>query len=287
MSQMTMGLLNKLFGKAELQKPESIKERVTKHEENWVTYLSTVDDDLVGSFISDVGFATIAPDASRSNLVIFSLDLNEKTENGLPSRDERASLDSIETAIIDDLSRRHAAVNPGHLYCENKLDVFFYAGSLNGIGETIALRMTDFENYKYALSFKDDPEWETYFELLYPSPIQMQSIGNRQVIENMVSHGDSLQAERAVDHWICFKSVEDRDHFIRSIDHMGFDILSQDYEEDHDEPFSLNISRTDHVDPDSVDQYVLELWQIAQDCNGRYDGWGALIVREDGSSLSH
>jgi uncharacterized protein (TIGR01619 family) len=193
-----MGLFSKLFGGGEPPRPEP-ETSSPDHEENWATYLTRINDQSTGSIIVDLGFASTAPDGARPLVVTFSLNINNRSENGLPSSEERASLDAIEHAVIDDLINRHAGVNPGHLYCENKLEVFFYVATAEGIEETVSLRMTDYPEYKFALSHKDDPEWNTYFDLLFPSPIQMQSIGNQQVIENMRSHGDNLQAERQVD----------------------------------------------------------------------------------------
>ncbi len=42
----------------------------------------------------------------------------------------------------------------------------------------------------------------------------------------------------------------------------------------------LSLERNDPVDSQSVDDYVLYLWQKAQDAHGDYDGWGSSIVKE-------
>jgi regulator of RNase E activity RraB len=45
-------------------------------------------------------------------------------------------------------------------------------------------------------------------------------------------------------------------------------------------PYKLHISRIDNVDFDSVDEYVLDLWEFANECNGDYDGWETSIEKE-------
>jgi hypothetical protein len=45
-------------------------------------------------------------------------------------------------------------------------------------------------------------------------------------------------------------------------------------------PYQLRLSRKDKVDPESVDSYVLDLWQKAKDADGEYDGWETFIVKD-------
>jgi len=36
----------------------------------------------------------------------------------------------------------------------------------------------------------------------------------------------------------------------------------------------------DKVNLESVDEYVLSLWQFAEECNGDYDGWETSVEKE-------
>jgi regulator of RNase E activity RraB len=44
--------------------------------------------------------------------------------------------------------------------------------------------------------------------------------------------------------------------------------------------FSLHIGRVDKADYESVDNYLLYLWELANNYNGSYDGWGCTIEKE-------
>ena len=142
--------------------------------------------------------------------------------------------------------------------------------------------MVAFPSYIYDFGIKEDKEWESYFEFMYPNPKQYQSILNRRVLDNLESHGDSLTKTRQVDHWICFKTQDDRQTFLDKIKDDGFQIINQDYYADNAEfPYSLQIARVDNVDIDSVNDYTLSLWQLAIECNGDYDGWETSVEKNN------
>ena len=137
--------------------------------------------------------------------------------------------------------------------------------------------MVAYQDYQYDYGIKKDPKWSAYFDFLYPLPIQMQSILNRRVVDNLESHGDSLTKERPVFHWMYFKSDSDRDKLLQMIEDDNFEIISKSHDDSWRYPFGLQISRVDRVDWRSVDDYVLKLWNLANECNGNYDGWETSI----------
>ena len=124
-------------------------------------------------------------------------------------------------------------------------------------------------------------EWKLYTEFMYPNPRQYQCIMNQRVVQNLETNGDTLIKERKVDHWIYFKTQEDKQHFLNEIKDDGFQVTNEDYNVDStDRPYSLQIARVDYVDIESVNDYTLNLWELAEECNGEYDGWETLILRE-------
>lgn len=264
-----MGILKKLFNGQD-----------ESHEEDWALYLSTINEDRVGSVLVDLGLAEFAPVQGREIIVRFELDMREPNENGLTSQDESDTLNGIEDRIIAALTKDKRSVYAGRLNAESKIRSYFYSTDANDLDESVARVMAEFPEYVYDLSDELDREWNTYFELLYPLPIQMQSIQNGRVIENVQKHGDNLTAERPVDHWIYFKTGDDRADFINRIRHMNFTVVTETDAGSEEYAYLLQISRSDKVDRQSVDDYVLALWEEAQACNGSYDGWETFIVKD-------
>jgi uncharacterized protein (TIGR01619 family) len=273
---MNMGFFNTFFGK----KQNTPVPPAISHQEDWAPYLTTVDGDKVGSILVDLGLKPIAPIASKPMRLRVDVIMNSPGENGLPMQSEFATLNEIEDKVSDSLRASSGAVRAGHLYFGGTMYLYYYLGKADAFDSKLVDSMSGFSNYKYEYKLDDEPNWESYVELLYPLPIQMQSIHNRRVIEQLRSNGDKHRIKRPVEHFIYFKTETDLDRFLGEIKGNGFDVVSRSRAEVDDYKWSVLLTRDDPVDPESVDDYVLYLWQKANEANGDYDGWGSTIVRE-------
>jgi uncharacterized protein (TIGR01619 family) len=273
-----MGLFDKIFGKKETS-PEQIPD-ATSHKEEWDFYFSNVDD-IIGSFYIDLGLVHVAPIGDKPNLVWVSVQMNNPREDGLSSNEEFETLKSIEDRLQELILTKHNAIYAGRLTTDRRRDFYFYIGDTTLYDKTISEAMVAFPKYSFDFGIQEDEEWKQYFEFMYPNPRQYQSIQNRRVIDNLEEQGDTLNKARPVDHWLYFKTDSDRSTFLKKIEHLKFDIVSSDETTSFGKfPYKLHISRVDNVDHNSVDDYVLELWELATDCNGEYDGWETSVEKE-------
>ena len=86
--------------------------------------------------------------------------------------------------------------------------------------------------------------------------------------------GDTLTKAREVNHWVYFKTVEDRKMFFAEVSTKGFTLQNERFVDDAEEyPYSLQISRIDSADSESVNDYTMYLYRTALEYNGDYDGW--------------
>jgi uncharacterized protein (TIGR01619 family) len=268
-----MGLFNKLFKKKETESKPEITDDTPSHEEDWDFYFSNVDD-FIGSFYVDLGLSKISPVKDNPNLVWISLKMNNPREDGLSSNEESETLYAIEDRIQEFISKNHTAIYAGRLTNNNNRDFYFYFGDTTLYDKTFSEAMVAFPSYTYDFDIKEDPEWCSYTDFLYPNPRQFQCIQNRKVVDNLEENGDPLTKERQVDHWIYFNKKNDKENFLLKIKDKGFQIINQNFDkESPDFPYSLHIARVDKVDIDSVNDYILNLWELAELCNGNYDGW--------------
>jgi len=275
-----MGLFGKLFGKKETESKPEIPADNPSHEEDWDFYFSNVDD-IIGSFYVDLGLVKVAPLTDKPNLVWISLKMNNPREDGLSSNEESETLYAIEDRIQEFVSKNHSAIYAGRLTSNNNRDFYFYFSDTTLFDKTISEAMVAFPSYNYDFGIKEDPEWSSFSNFIYPNPRQFQSIQNRRVVDNLEKNGDPLIKARQVDHWIYFKTDSDRCEFLKKIEPLKFDIISGNEKTSFGEfPYKLHISRIDKVDLDSVDDYVLDLWEFANECNGDYDGWETSIEKE-------
>ena len=275
-----MSLFKKIFGKKDEAIEQEGQSSNDGYKPEWDFYFSNVDD-IIGSFYVDLGLVNIAPIDDKTHLLWISLQMINPNENGLSSKEEFEQLNEIEDRLQEFILKNHSSVYAGRLTNNGHRNFYFYMGDPTLYDKTISDAMVAFPSYTYDFGMKEDKEWDSYLEFIYPNPKQYQSIQNRRVIENLEENGDKLTKEREVDHWVYFKNEKDRTFFLEKIKDEGFKIIDQNHIKKGGEfPYSLHISRVDLVDWDSVDGYVLHLWELAGECNGEYDGWETSVEKE-------
>lgn len=274
-----MGLFDKLLNKSKSSNQAESQPLIEKHQEEWDFYFSNVDNQL-GSLYIDLGLHKIAPLENKPNVVWISIKMNNPKENGLSSQEESEILFNIEDVLIEKIMSKHNAIYVGRLTSAGNRDLYFYFGDTTSYDKTILDVMVAYPKYQFDYGVKEDKEWSGYFNFLYPSPQQFQSIQNRRVIDQLEKEGDNLTKERDVFHWIYFKSETDRDNFLNKIEKDNFIIVNKNNDKSWGEfSYSLQIKRTDKVDFSSVDEYVIYLWNIANETNGEYDGWETSVEK--------
>ncbi|MGD9562501.1 MAG: DUF695 domain-containing protein [Pyrinomonadaceae bacterium] len=250
-----------------------------EHEENWAAYLSTIDDGAVGSIVVDLGLHQVAPVAGLTELLIIEIPMHRAAENGLPADGEFEVLADIEESFQSTLGEAIKCVFAGHLHCEGATNLYFFIEKGIELGDLLERSIQTFKGYSFSYRLKPDPDWEAYFDFMYPSPIQIQRLGNESVIRNLLEHGDNLEKKRKVEHWIYFASEANRSQFLSAVAEEGYTVEGLSVEKDYELPYKAQISREDKVTLDATDEYILDLWQMAKDSNGKYDGWETFIVK--------
>lgn len=276
----TMGLFDKLFGKTNPQQPTTTSATKAGHQEEWEFYFSNVNDKL-GSLFVDLGLYKVAPMADKPNVVWVSIKMNNPREDGLSSQEESGLLGDIEDALVDKIVSKHNVIYVGRLTSAGDRDLYFYLGDTTLYDKTISEVMVAYPKYQFDFGSKEDKEWGGYFDFLYPTPQQYQNIQNRRVIEHLEKGGDNLTKEREVFHWIYFKSESDRENFLEKIKNDNFSIVDKGSDKSWGEfAYRLQLKRVDKVDQNSVDEYVIYLWKLANEIGGDYDGWETSIEKD-------
>ncbi len=275
-----MGLFDKLFGKTNTEQQTATSQPKVGHQEEWEFYFSNVNDKL-GSLFVDLGLRKVAPMADKPNVVWVSIKMNNPREDGLSSQEESGKLGEIEDALVDKIISKHNSIYVGRLTSAGDRDLYFYFGDTTLYDKTISEVMVAYPKYQFDFGSKEDNEWGGYFDFLYPLPQQFQSIQNRRVIEQLEKGGDKLTKAREVFHWIYFKLDSDREKYLEKIKNDNFLIVSKDSDKSWGEfAYRLQIKRVDKVDQNSVDEYVIYLWKLANELNAEYDGWETSIEKD-------
>jgi len=250
----------------------------TKHIEDWDFYISNVKG-IIGSFFIDLGLKKIAPIIEKPNVVRIKISMKNPRENGLSSNEESELLYAIEDNLVDNITSQYDAIFAGRLTTDGMRLLYFYFGNTTGYEKTITQSMSKYPTYEFNFGTMEDTEWDEYLNFLYPLPNQYQMIMNGRVIRNLEQQGDNLTKERMVDHWIYFETENDMQNYISEIEKQNFQVISSRQDEESG-MYVLNIGRVDKVDFQSVNDYTLHLWELANEHNGEYDGWGCPVINK-------
>ncbi len=227
----------------------------------------------------DLGFESAPITKQNQNVLIVSISLDRMQSDGLPLRTDLKKLDTLEDELIAQLHSGLGAIYTGRYTANGKRDFYFYTNDTSRYTGLVQSVLNAYP-YRSKTICKNDSALSNYREVLYPTRIEMQRIYSRRMIGYLVDAGDPLTVPRAVDHLIFFKTDSDRRKFAAIVIDKRFSIIRAEEEKGiKDRPFSLEVSRIDKVDEDSIDEVSLYLWELAQKFSARYEGWETVVVK--------
>jgi uncharacterized protein (TIGR01619 family) len=250
----------------------------TPIEDHWEIYVTFVDDKPAVIMV-DLGISEAAPLTDKPALVWVWVHVQSPDEEGFPTEDEDMRLNEIEDAITEALEESSAQY-VGRITSDGRREFYFYTDNPAEFLAIATSAMGSAPEYEFELDDAEDPEWEHYFNVLYPSPEDFQQIHNQHVISRLYDEGDSLTEPRPVDHFANFKSEEDREAFVAAAKELGFETVSRpDRAEEAEFPFNVGLLRVDAVDAETIDRITFELFELARQHDGEYEGWGSKVVK--------
>lgn len=245
---------------------------------DWDVYFCRVDDGPA-SILIDLSLAERSPLKDADTLYAIQIAMHDPGEHGMGSAEEADSLNPAASRIgaaAADLGLRSV----GRLRNNGVWQLTFMGPSameeklVQKAREALTSTKHRFESVAQA-----DPEWKYYREFLFPSPERMRWIQDRRVVQQLQENGDPLTTARRVDHWIYFRSAEERSAFLAAVGEEGFG-----WEEETETPlgeraFGVLVHRVDSVEHEAIHEVVMLLVALAEDHDGDYDGWGTSVER--------
>lgn len=248
--------------------------------QDWDFYFCQVEG-MPASLFVDLGIRENVPVAGATEFAWLRVRLNHPRPDGLSADAEFDRLAEIEDALEavdcgDDTELHYVGRNT----CGGCRDFYFYTSNPHQAQTCLSAAMVTFDEYEFETGTRPDPEWSAYLEFLYPSERDRQMILNGRVLQNLEEHGDRHKIQREVTHWAYFNSNDDRARFVAGAEQRGYELLGQSQSEAG--RFGTRISRVDAIDYNSINAVVLELFDLAQQCNGEYDGWETSVETGEG-----
>ena len=240
-------------------------------EGHWESYFTRVNNQLASIFV-DLARQANAPDPGRPVLLHLWVNFLNPRQDGLSDSEEAPALFELEDAIDDAVRGRCGAVYVGRITGSGRREFYFYGPNEDEYESAVNAVMSRYPSYEYEWGTHRDPEWKQYLELLYPTSVDFLQIKNRHVIDELMKHGDTLEKTRNVSHWAYFRAPDARSVFADRAEGLGYKVREYEVEEG-DQPYAVVLNREDHVDWNSINNITLELFRLAEEFSGWYDGW--------------
>ena len=259
-----------------------IDQETAEIDEDWGVYLcNAFAYDLPAVIRTNLALRDFEYTANYPNRLHLQILYKNADDNGFPTREEGEYVYRVEDAV-EEIIEQHGDMLVGVVKCDERAHIFAYAKNELGYYDEISEIMSEnFPEYAYTLEVVEEPDWELYFQALYPDRYEYQSIMNMRLIENIKSDGDSM-VPRVLEHCLCFTTEENGEAFLAKVMEDGFIKLSSENRSDNEVidkeyPYLLVIGREEAFE--NIDGIVWYLMDLAEEFDGEYSGWGCSVVK--------
>ena len=259
-----------------------IDQETAEIDEDWGVYLcNAFAYDLPAVIRTNLALRDFECTANYPKRLQLQILYKNADDNGFPTREEGEYVYAIEDAV-EEIVEQYGDMLAGIVKCDERVRIFAYTKNELGYYDEISAMMSEkFPDYAYTLAVVEEPDWELYFQALYPDKYEYQSIMNMRLIENIKSDGDSM-VPRALEHCLHFKTEENGEAFLAKVMEDGFNKLSSENQSDNEDidkeyPYLLVIGREDAFE--NIDEIVWYLMDLVEEFDGEYSGWGCHIVK--------
>ena len=250
--------------------------------QNWDFFMCRIEG-APASIRTNLALIEVAPLEGLSQRLQFYIKMQNPRPDGLSSNEEYPMLCDIEDAL-GDKAEAMGAVLAGVVKSEGFLELWFYTQNAEALAKTCEDALQTFEGYQSGYNIAEDPEWEDYFDFLYPDEFSYQTMQNRKVLMQLEKNGDKMEVPREIDHFIYFKEAAQQQAFAKEAEAKGFKVRfnNDEFVEDRkaegkEYPYMVEASREDS--PLDIDDIVWDLLELASPFEGDYDGWGCANVQ--------
>lgn len=270
--------------------------------ENWDSYFCTVDEEPA-FIVVNLGLASEAPLAGYPFLGYVSFVIRQPDESGFPDSEEDEALNELEDALLEAFGQGESARCAGHCLSGGRLDVYFYLRCAEAWTERVGAVLKGRTDHEWESGSHDDPDWEFFFDFLFPDEPALLQIQNRRMCAALEEQGHDLGQSRQLEHWAEFSTQEMALAFGKAARALGYSVeephsakpgneesghlegatAGSDTEEEktalpdseesaeNDEVWQVRLARPDK--PADIEEVSLALFDLAREHDGDYMGW--------------
>jgi regulator of RNase E activity RraB len=247
---------------------------VSERQEQWASYICEIDDGDPASIVVDLSFGPEAADPDRPWLIRVRLLCHEMDDNGLPTSEELAVLQDLEDRITEVIQAMEGPIHVGSVTTGGFREMILYVPEgFAGLDDESLDMVPENRRSDDFLMMAEDPPWDFYNTVLFPSADDLREISNDQVLQQLISQGDDLSAPRRIDHWIYFQDAAARTAFAAWATQNGFEIAELIEPDEERETPGIQIHHATAVEPDIIHELIGSIEDAATQFGGEYDGW--------------
>lgn len=247
-------------------------------QEYWELYMKQIDGNIA-SVLVNAGISAELPSEDKFYVGFIKVALKTPNERGLISEEEEAQLSFIEDKIEMESLRYRVGTYVGKIVSNGEMTFIYYLKNTFDWPDAVGSAMGEFQEYSYEYGFKMDAEWEIYYKLLFPTPIEWQIIQNHKVCDHLKASGDTLHLPRAIEHKAYFETSKQRDDFVKCIEAESFKVKDVLEPKENTSMAGISFYRQDKPFYYDIDALTLHLIALSNQFEGEYDGWETSVVK--------
>lgn len=207
------------------------------------------------------------------------------TASGLPNSDDARKLEKIAGQISEHAAQKRSGLWVGSLTSGHRRVEFFYTADADLFHKSNAAYLNSLPeiDFQIAGNAEEDAKWLFYRNSLLPSRKIQAYERNQGTIDAMIAHGDNLEQLRPIHHYIYFDSLENAQAYTQAVSRLGNYLSDIIQSAGHTEAYQVKLTHIGSIHADKLAQTAADLEELAEQFQGQYDDWEALLARQAGS----
>ncbi len=238
--------------------------------DNWFEYDWQVEG-IPALFSVDLSLAELG----KSSVYPLMIYISCMTPEGKP-------FTRMELVHLNGLLKKFKKLLPifaGSIETEDQHQLYFYAEDDSAFSEIRALCKTQ-KGAGCRAGCMAEPDWRTYYKLLYPDAAKTQTEHNRKNIELCRSKGDCITAARRINLDVYFPTEALMMSFSEQARQSGFAISRGDFAQESELPHGVVLHIICSLEKRRIDRLTTRVIRDAAKFGGQLVYWNCQIVRK-------
>ncbi|WP_233141746.1 TIGR01619 family protein [Aggregatibacter actinomycetemcomitans] len=254
-------------------------------EQNWQNYRTLINGKIASCTVNLDIFEAFSP--QKYNKVVQVSLPYEPDENAMPTLDEHHRVITELFKILIQVSALSDVLYAGHIIGDGHLQLHFYCDKPTALFDVL----DQFKEHIDHTGVQDDPNWDTYFDFLLPSPLEMKLNVTEEILGMLLQNGRNLADNYLIEHTFQFADEQLMYQFMEEtnlsdiyFNTMSYSnapiIFSASDEEDKESFYIVKIEQEMSLDTDEIFAYVEQFERLAEKFSGEYVGWESDTINQ-------